>query len=110
MSEEELKSLMKRNIELAEENNQMLRSIKRMTFWGGVLKYFWWILILFVLPALAYYLYLAPYVDEALATYKQLQTGVTQAQGIQANLKSDNPLTDLKKLYEQYQATHPTAQ
>jgi hypothetical protein len=96
---------LRRNIELTEENNQMLRSIKRMTFWGGVLKYFWWVLILFIVPGLAYYLYLAPYVDEALNAYKQLQSGVSQVQGIQADLKADGPLTDLKKLYEQYQAS-----
>lgn len=104
MSEEELKSLLRKNIELTEENNQMLRSIKRMTVWGGIVKYSWWIIILFVLPALAYYFYLAPYVKQAADTYTQFQNGIQQAQGIQANLKSNNPLTDLQKLYEEYKA------
>ena len=102
MSEDEIKSLLRKNIELSEENNRMLRSIKRMTFWGGVMKYFWWVLILFILPALVYYLYLQPYVEDGVKTYKQLQSGVQQAQGIQANLKSNNPLMDLQKLYEEY--------
>ena len=105
MSEEELKSLLRKNIELTEENNRMLHSIKRMTFWGGVVKYLWWISILFVLPALAYYFYLAPYVEQAADTYTQFQSGIQQAQGIQANLKSNNPLNDLEKLYEQYKAS-----
>lgn len=104
MSEEEIKSLLRKNIELSEENNKMLRSIKRMTFWGGVMKYLWWILILFVLPALVYYLYLAPYIEQAAETYAQFQNGVQQAQGIQADLKSNNPLVDLQKLYEEYKA------
>ena len=106
MSEEELKSLLRRNIELTEENNRMLHSLKRMTFWGGVLKYTWWVLILIVLPAMAYYWYLAPYVQQAANTYKQFQSGIGQAQGIGASMQENNPLTDLKKLYDHYQATH----
>lgn len=106
MSEEELKSLLRRNIELSEENNQLLHSIKRMTFWGGVLKYVWWAFIFLGLPLLAYYWYLAPYVQQALGTYREFQNGVHQAQGIGANIQANNPFVDLKKLYDKYQAGH----
>jgi hypothetical protein len=107
MSEEEVKALLRQNIELTQENNRMLHSIKRMTFWGGVFKYVWWIFFVIVLPLLVYYWYLQPYVEQALKTYQDFQGGVSQAKGYQASLSTNNPLTDLKKLYEQYQASHP---
>ncbi len=105
--EEDIKSLLKRNLELTEENNEMLHSMRRRAFWGGVLKFIWWVAILFVLPALAYYLYLAPYVTEALNTYGKFQSGVEEAQGIKAKFDANNPFSDLKQLYEQYQSSKP---
>lgn len=98
MLDQELQSLLKRNLELTEENNRLIRSIRRMTFWGGILKFVWWVLILIVLPAAAYYFYLAPYVKEFL-------TGVEEVRGLKANFESNNPLSDLQRLYEQYQSS-----
>mgnify|MGYP003394154723 CR=1 FL=1 len=94
MLDDELKSLLKRNLELAEENNRMLHSMRRMAIWGGFFKLLWWILILIV-PAIIYYIYLAPYVGQITDTYKDVQ-------GLRANLETNNPLSGLKELYEQY--------
>ncbi len=98
MLEPELQSLLKRNLELTEENNRLIRSMRRMSFWGGVLKVVWWLLILVILPFAAYYFYLAPYVE-------QFMSGVKEVQGIRADIQSNNPLADLKKMFEQYQAS-----
>lgn len=98
MLDQELQSLLRRNLELTEENNRLIRSIRRMTFWGGVLKFVWWIAILIVLPFAAYYFYLAPYVEE-------FMSGVREVQGIRTEIQSNNPFSELKEMYEQYQAS-----
>lgn len=97
MIEPELQSLLNKNLELTAENNRLLRSMRRMTFWGGVFKFVWWLVILVLLPFAAYYFYLAPYVEE-------FMSGLREVQGIRAELQSNNPLSDLKGLYEQYRA------
>lgn len=97
MLEPELQSLLTRNLELTQENNRLLRSMRRMAFWGGVLRFVWWALILLVLPFAAYYFYLAPYVTE-------FMQGVREVQGIRAGFESSDPFSSLREMYEQYRA------
>lgn len=98
MPEPELQSLLRRNLELTEENNRLIRSMRRMAFWGGVLRFGWWLLILVIVPLAAYYFYLAPYITE-------FMDGVREVQGIRANFESQDPFGSLREMYEQYRAS-----
>lgn len=107
MSEDEIKALLRQNLELAQENNRLLHAMRRAAFWGGVFKYLWWIFFVIILPLAIYYYFLQPYVDQALETYKNVQGAANQAKGYQAQISGENPLSELQKLYEQYKASHP---
>ena len=48
---------------LVKENNQMLHSLKRQAFWGGVFKIALYLVALGV-PILLYYVYLSPIVQQ----------------------------------------------
>ncbi|PIR85245.1 hypothetical protein COU15_01750 [Candidatus Kaiserbacteria bacterium CG10_big_fil_rev_8_21_14_0_10_45_20] len=81
---------------LVKENNQMLKSMRRSAFIGGILKFVFWILLLFVVPYVMYVVYVQPYVERALET----------AQAFQENVDSVNAqvsgLPDFGKLIEQF--------
>lgn len=57
---------------LVKENNRMLKDMRRDAFVKGILGFIWWIFILVVLPYLTY-LYLKPYLDQAVAAYNEAQ-------------------------------------
>ena len=105
MSEEDIRGLLKRNLELAEDNNRLLHAMRRRAVWGGIFKFVWWFAILFLIPAIAYYVYLAPYLPGILNTYQQFQGVVKEAQDIKGNIAANNPLADLIKMYEEYKAS-----
>ena len=57
---------------LTKENNKMLHAMRRNAFWGGILKFI--IYGAFLLAPLWFYMqYLAPAVNQALATMQQVQ-------------------------------------
>jgi len=66
MSPEE-RELLNRSVSLAEDNNKMLRSMKRSMFWAHVTSALYWILIIGVSVGAFYFL--QPYVDEIVKTY-----------------------------------------
>ncbi len=109
MVEGELEELLRQNLALAKDTNRLLHSMRRKAFWGSIFSFLWWIFLFIVIPAAIYYWYLAPYVNQALETYKQIQNGAKQVQGMKASFEANNPLTDAKKLYEQYVASHPAS-
>ena len=100
-----VEELLRENLRVAKDTNRMLHSMRRKAFWGGIFKMIWWVLILVVIPYYAYVLYFEPYVKQATQTYQQFQDGVHQVQGIKTGVESNNPLSDLKKLLDQYQAS-----
>lgn len=65
---EELKELVKENIEATEETNRMLRKMRRNAMWGWVFYIVWWLLVAGVAGA-AYYYYLQPYVTKVEQLY-----------------------------------------
>ncbi|MDO8590901.1 MAG: hypothetical protein Q7R65_02895 [bacterium] len=66
----EEKILLQRAVDLSEENNNILRGIRRGNRFGLAWKVFYWIVII----ALSYgaYVYLQPYVDQLMKTYNQV--------------------------------------
>ncbi len=67
----EEKQIIKKTLELAEENNRMLKSIKRQMFWGKVYRIVYWAIILGT--AVGLYYYIDPYISEAINAYGGLK-------------------------------------
>lgn len=70
MNEEE-KVLLKKTLELAQENNKMLHSIRRQMIWGRVFRVAYWVLI--IGAAIGVYYYIDPYINEAINTYGNIK-------------------------------------
>ncbi len=63
----ESKELLKANLELAQENNKMLHSIRRSMQTSRIMSYVYWVFI--IGSALGAYYYIQPYVDQVLDVY-----------------------------------------
>lgn len=59
--------MLKKTLELAQENNKMLRSIRRGMFWGRIIRVVYWVVI--IGAAIGIYYYIAPYLDSAISAY-----------------------------------------
>ena len=78
MLEPEVKSLLLKNLQLAEENNRLLHGMRRRAFWGGVFKFILWVGVIFGLPFALYYFYLAPYVAGIQEAYGNAQQNISE--------------------------------
>ena len=65
------RKMLKENLELSQENNEMLRAIRRSMFWGGVIKAIYWILIIGV--AIGAFYFLQPYMDTFAKAYSDIK-------------------------------------
>ncbi len=65
--EPEEREMLKKTLELSQENNKMLHSIRRGMFWGRVMKIVYWIII--IGAAIGIYYYITPYLDSAVNAY-----------------------------------------
>ena len=74
MDDLETKQLLRRSIELAEENNDMLHKMRRNSRIQGAFKAFYWLVIIAV--SFGSYYYLQPYLQKALALYDQAQSSI----------------------------------
>lgn len=63
----EEKEMLKKTLELAEENNKMLHSIRRSMLWSRVVRIIYWVVILGA--AIGIYYYITPYIDSAISAY-----------------------------------------
>lgn len=79
----EEKEMLKKTLELAQENNKMLHSIRRGMMWGRVIRILYWVVI--IGAAIGIYYYISPYIDSAISAYGN----------VKGDLKS---FTDLFKL------------
>lgn len=61
------KEMLKKTLELAQENNKMLHSINRSMMWGRIARYVYWIFI--IGAAVGLYYYIEPYIDAAIGAY-----------------------------------------
>lgn len=62
---------------MTRENNQMLHSMRRSAFWGGVIKFTFYILVLVVAPLWFYNVYLQPIVGQFSNANTSAQTGMS---------------------------------
>jgi hypothetical protein len=70
----EEKSLLERTYKLAEENNSILRGIRRSNRWGVAFKIFYWLVILGVTFGTFYFL--QPYIESSLKLVNQAQDSI----------------------------------
>ena len=62
--------LLKKSVSLAEDNNKILRSMKRSMFWGRVMSAIYWILIIGISVGAFYFL--QPYFIKLMSVYGSL--------------------------------------
>ncbi len=70
MNEDE-KAILKKTLELAQENNKMLHSIRRQMIWGRVFRIAYWVVI--IGAAIGLYYYIDPYINEAISVYGNIK-------------------------------------
>lgn len=89
MEEQKLDELLR----LTQENNRMLRSMRRNAWIGGILKFVIYFALVVLLPLWLYMTYLAPVLESTLETMNKLQ-------GTGANAQAQ--FSDLQNLLKQY--------
>ena len=63
----EEREMLKKTLELAQENNKLLHSVRRNMFWGRVVRIIYWVVI--IGTAVGIYYYITPYIDSAVNAY-----------------------------------------
>lgn len=81
---------------LVKENNRMLKKMRRDAFVGGILKFVWWVLILFVIPYFLYTTYLQPQIEALTAAYQNVENTTNS---VNARLEG---IPDFGSLLEQF--------
>lgn len=76
MSPEE-KALLVKTAELAQENNAILRKMRRAALYGRIMHLLYWVLI--VALSLGAYYFIEPYVQELLKVYQELRGNLDAA-------------------------------
>ncbi len=77
----EERSLLERTYKLVEENNNILRSIRRATRFSMAFRILYWVVIIVV--SFGAYYFIQPYIETMLGAYEQVQGGLM---GLQGNL------------------------
>ncbi len=72
MAEQDTQDLLRKNLELAKENNKMLKKMRRNALLGGVLKLVW-IAIMIGAPIYIYINFLSPVLDQVLGAAETVQ-------------------------------------
>lgn len=80
VNNEDVRDLIKKTLALSEENNRILRGMRRAARWGRFLTVAWWIAVIAVSWA-AYSYYLQPYIQKAEQIYNQIGQSGQQAEG-----------------------------
>jgi len=65
------KAMLKKSLELSQENNKMLHSIKRQMLVGRVFRIIYWVVI--IGAAIGLYYYVDPYIEGAIDAYGNLK-------------------------------------
>jgi uncharacterized membrane protein len=63
----EEKEMLRKALELSQENNDMLHSIRRGMFWGRVIRIVYWAII--IGAAIGIFYYISPYLDSIINAY-----------------------------------------
>ena len=61
------KAMLKKALELSQENNKILHSMKRQMLWGRIFRIVYWVVI--IGAAIGIYYYIDPYINSAIDAY-----------------------------------------
>ena len=98
MADEELKVLLRENIEVSKESLKILKKINRGRIFGNVFTTLKWTLIIGI--SLGAYYYIEPFLSKYLETIKDLTSGVENTPKIGNNVNSAISPDLLKKLQD----------
>ena len=73
-------SLTIKYVYLFEENNAMLKRMRRSAEWASFFRFIYWLLI--IAAGVVSYYYLQPYLDKAIQLYNQVQATENQVKSI----------------------------
>jgi hypothetical protein len=73
----EEKSLLERTCKMAEENNGILRKMRRANRWGTAVRVLYWVVI--VGAAVGAFYYLQPYINSAMDVISKAQSAINSA-------------------------------
>lgn len=92
----EERSLLERTHKLAEENNEILRSIRRTNRFAVIMRVLYWVVIIGV--SFGAYYFIQPYLEAMLGAYSQVQGSIQGLQG--GNNVTQNSLNSLIDLLQ----------
>lgn len=78
--DQELRKLLKRNLEISKENNEMLHRLQSSMRWSRFFKLAYWVVIIAIM--LGAYYFIQPFVDQLVGAYGGLSDGIDNLQGI----------------------------
>ncbi len=84
---------------LTKENNKMLKAMRRDAFVGGVVKFIGWVLVFVVIPYILW-LYIQPYLNDALHTYNNVKATTNS---VQTTTNAD--FSAIQDFFKQFQAS-----
>jgi hypothetical protein len=76
---DELRSLVKKNLELTQETHRIVRGMRSAARWGRFFSVVWWLIII-GLSAASYYYFVQPYVQQVQTAYDSGKNFQQQAQ------------------------------
>jgi hypothetical protein len=82
----EERELLNRSIEIAEENNKILRGIRRNARFSSILRAIYWLIILGT--AFGAYYFVKPFIDPVIKSYNGMQQNIESVKNITNNLPS----------------------
>jgi Mg2+/Co2+ transporter CorC len=81
MGDEETNRLLRQNLEMAKENNGMLRSMRRSQRWHTAITMVYWAIII-GLPVYLYYIFIRPVVGDISDVYSGVAEGIENVQKV----------------------------
>lgn len=72
--EPEEREMLKKTLELSQENNKMLHAIRRSMFIGRIVRIVYWVII--IGAAIGIYYYINPYVEGAINAYGNVKSDI----------------------------------
>ncbi|MBI2617968.1 hypothetical protein HYW58_00745 [Candidatus Kaiserbacteria bacterium] len=85
--EQDTEKLLRKNLELTEENNRLLRKMRRGAILGGIMKLVWLAVIIGV-PVYLYIHFLAPILDQVVGAAQTVQEVGGKVENIQGQLQN----------------------
>lgn len=85
--EQDTEKLLRKNLELTEENNRLLRKMRRGAIFGGIMKLVWLAVIIGV-PVYLYVQFLAPILDQVVGAAQTVQEVGGKVENIQGQLQN----------------------